>query len=168
MKITHIVAHDRDRCIGKDNDLAWHIPEDLQHFKQLTTGGVIVMGRKTFESLPRLLPNRSHHIITRSPSFERDGTTIAHDIHTAIANATKDAQARGQDEIFIIGGGEIYAQSLALADCLEITEVDLSVDGDAFYPPIGDDFEQVACGDWQTDAASGVRFRFTRWIKKAL
>ena len=141
--IVHVVACDRKHCIGKHNALGWHLPADLQHFKSLTNEGVIVMGRKTFDSLGRLLPKRIHHVITRSGDWHADGVTVAHDLPSAIANAKADAKRLGKDRIFIIGGGDVYAQSQALADILEVTHVDLDIQGDAFYPAIGASFVEV-------------------------
>ncbi len=163
--IVHVAAHDANRCIGKDNALAWHIPADLQHFKDITSGGVIIMGRKTLISLGRLLPKRSHHVISRDVHFNYNGAMVHHSLDDAISAAKRDAKERGQSAIYIIGGGEIYAQTLALADRLEITEVDLSIDGDAFYPVLTDDFHCTHCGDWQCDEKSGLRFRFMTYQK---
>ena len=165
IKIVHVVAMDNKRCIGKDNQLAWHIPADLAHFKNLTAGGVIVMGRKTFDSLGRLLPKRIHHVITRDTTWQHDGVTVAHDLDTAIKNAKADASALGMDKVFIIGGGEIYRQSLPMADILEITHVQLDVQGDTFYPALPDEFKKVWQSDKQTDEKSGVEFCFARYNK---
>lgn len=164
IKIVHVVAHDQKRCIGKNNQLAWHIPADLQHFKDLTTGGVIVMGRKTFESLGRLLPKRIHHVITKDNAWTADGVTVAHDLTTALNNAKADAKRLNQTQIFIIGGGEIYRQSIDLADVLEITHVDLDVQGDAFYPDVPISFVQTWCSEKHTDE-NGVGFWFARYEK---
>lgn len=166
IEIVQVVAISTNRCIGKDNQLLWHIPADLAHFKNITTGGVIVMGRKTLESLGRLLPNRSHHVITRDTNFHYDGVTVSHSLDDAINKACADAKARGQSAIYIIGGGEIYAQSLAMADHLEITEVDIIIDGDAFYPVIGNEFIKVDQSDTQTCKKSGLTFRFTTYKKR--
>ena len=125
--------------LEKDNQLLWHIPDDLQHFKRITHGGVIVMGRKTFESLPNLLPNRTHIVITRQP-IGYEGAVMAHSLQDAILLAKAYAHAKQQNKIFIIGGGEIYHQSLEMADVLEITEVDTVIEGDAFYPDIDEKF----------------------------
>lgn len=168
IKITHVVAKDRQNCIGQDNALAWHLPEDLQHFKRLTTGGIILMGRKTFESLARPLPNRTNIVITNNTSYlVPDGVLLFHDLTQAIAHAKMLASAANQERIFIIGGGEVYRQSLAMADILEITEVDLEVQGDAFYPNIGDEFSEVWRSDKQVDEKSGVAFSFVRYEKSA-
>ena len=157
-QIVHVVAKDRQNCIGKDNDLAWHIPADLKHFKEITTGGVSVMGRKTFQSLGRPLPNRTHHVITRDTAWTADGVAVAHDLSIAINNAKADAVRLGKDRIFITGGGEIYRQSLDMADILEITEVDLDVQGDTHYPTVTDDFKQVWQSEPQIDEKSGIGF----------
>ncbi|WP_294033185.1 dihydrofolate reductase [uncultured Moraxella sp.] len=163
--IIHVVAKSTNHCIGKDNQLLWHIPADLQHFKNITTGGVIVMGRKTFESLGRLLPNRSHHIITRDTTFHHDGVTVSHTLDDAIAAAKADAAVRGQSAIYILGGGEIYQQSLVMADRLEITEVDIDITGDAYYPVISDDFIKVAQSDTHICDKSGLAYRFVTYQK---
>ena len=143
-QIVHVVAKDRQNCIGKDNDLAWHIPADLKHFKEITTGGVIVMGRKTFQSLGRPLPNRTHHVITRDTAWTADGVAVAHDLSTAINNAKADAVRLG---------------------ILEITEVDLDVQGDTHYPTVTDDFKQVWQSEPQIDEKSGIGFTFVRYEK---
>lgn len=165
IKIVHVVAKSTNHCIGKDNQLLWHIPADLQHFKNITTGGVIVMGRKTFESLGRLLPNRSHHIITRDTTFHHDGVVVSHTLDDAIAAAKADAALRGQSAIYILGGGEIYQQSLAMADRLEITDVDIDITGDAYYPAITDDFIKISQSDTYTCDKSGLNFRFITYQK---
>lgn len=165
IKIVHVVAMDSKRCIGKNNQLAWHIPADLAHFKNLTTGGVIILGRKTFDSLGRLLPKRIHHVITRETAWQHDGVRVAHDLDTAIKNAKADASALGADKVFIIGGGEIYRQSLPIADVLEITHVQLDVQGDTFYPALPETFKKVWQSAQQTDDASKAKFYFARYQK---
>lgn len=165
VEIVHVVAFDQNHCIGKDNQLAWHIPADLQHFKAITESGVIVMGRKTFESLGRLLPNRSHHVVTRDKGFYHDHVTVSHSLEDAIACAKADATAHGQAAVYIIGGGEIYSQSLALADRLEITEVDTLIEGDAYYPKLIDGFQKVQESATKTCQTSGLNFRFVTYKK---
>lgn len=164
-KIVHVVAKDRQNCIGKDNNLAWHISADLKHFKKITERGVLVMGRKTFESLGRPLPGRTHHVITRDTTWTADGVVVAYDLAVAINNAKADAVQLDKDRIFIIGGGEIYRQSLSMADILEITEVDLDVQGDTHYPTVTDDFCEVWRSDRQMDDKSGIGFEFVRYEK---
>lgn len=133
MKITLIVAKAKNNVIGKDNQLIWKLSADLRRFKNLTTGHHILMGRKTFESLGKPLPNRTHLIITRNPDFQApDG----HFSFTSLVNAFIFCNKMGVDELFIIGGGQIYQESIDLCDVLEITEVECEPDGDTFFPEI--------------------------------
>lgn len=138
--LTQVVAFDRNNCIGKDNQLAWHIPEDLKHFKEITAGGVIIMGRKTFESIGKALPNRTNWVITRDKNWTADGVKVAHSIETALELAGVDAKNSQKNVVFIIGGGEIFGQTLAITDKLETTRIDLDIQGDAFYPAIPSNF----------------------------
>lgn len=140
IQIVHVVAIDRKHCIGKDNQLAWHIPEDLKHFKEITTGGIVIMGRKTFESIGKPLPNRINWVITRDTAWTADGVKVAHSLEQALELASNDCT---NGKLFIIGGGEIYRQSIDIADVLEITRVDLNIGGDAFYPSIPSDFKLI-------------------------
>jgi len=108
LEVVHVVAMDQQRCIGKDNDLPWHISADLKHFKEITQGGVIVMGRKTLESMGRALPKRVNWVITRDPDWSFEGVKVAHTIEDALTQAVADVQASEKpNAIFIIGGGEI-------------------------------------------------------------
>lgn len=163
IQIVQVVAMSQNRTIGKNNQLLWHIPEDLRHFKRLTSGGVIVMGRKTFESLPNLLPNRIHHVISRQADFVAKGVTMSATLDEAIVRAKADAKSKNQDKIFIIGGGQIYQQSLAICDVLEITEVDIWIDGDVFYPIVDTKFDKVYQSQMHRCPVSGLNFCFTRW-----
>lgn len=162
-QIVHVVAIDHHHCIGKDNGLAWHIPEDLKHFKEITTGGVVVMGRKTFLSIGKPLPNRTNWVVTRDTTWTADGVKVAHSLEQVLELAGDDCT---DGKLFIIGGGEIYRQSIDMADILEITEVDLDIKGDAFYPPIPSDFTEVWRSEPKMDDKSGVGFRFVRYQKK--
>lgn len=164
IKLVHVVAMSQNRAIGKDNQLLWHIPADLQHFKRITQGGVIVMGRKTFESLPNLLPNRTHIVITRQ-SINYEGAVTAHSLQDAILLAKAYAHAKQQNKIFIIGGGEIYHQSLEMADVLEITEVDTVIEGDAFYPDIDEKFIKTDETKTFYCDKSGFQFHSCTWQK---
>ncbi|WP_299520507.1 dihydrofolate reductase [Winogradskyella sp.] len=131
-ELTIIVAAGEDNAIGKDNDLIWHLSNDLKRFKALTSGHHIIMGRKTFESFPKPLPNRTHIVITRQKDYKApDGVIVVSNLEDAIDAARKDNQP------FIIGGGEIYKQSMALADKLKITRVHSTFEGaDTFFPEI--------------------------------
>lgn len=165
ISITHVVAIDNQRCIGKNNQLAWHIPADLQHFKRITSGGIVLMGRKTFESIGRPLPNRINHVITRDTTWQADGVTISHSLDEAIIKAKQDALDHHQSTIFIIGGGDIYHQSLSQADTLEITHVNLAIDGDAYYPEFTTDFQEIGRSEtfYHTDAKQTIDFYFARY-----
>lgn len=129
--ISLLVAISKNRAIGKENQLLFSIPADLKRFKELTTGHVIVMGRKTFESIGKPLPNRTNIVITREISYKAEGVTIAHSLEEAIALAQKVEQ----EEIFIIGGGQIYEAAMPIADRLYVTVIDTHVeDADTFFP----------------------------------
>lgn len=126
-----IVAVAKNGVIGANNQLLWHISDDLKRFKAITTGSPIIMGRKTFESLGRPLPNRHNVVITRNEQFPMpEGVTRANSLEDAIE------KAQGEKEIFIIGGGQIYKQSIELVDKIYITEVDQTPDGDTVFPEI--------------------------------
>jgi dihydrofolate reductase len=126
--ISLIAAMAKQRVIGKDNQMPWHMPADLAHFRQVTTGKPVIMGRKTFDSIGRLLPGRRNIIISRQAKPEGIQADWVHSIEQALALVV------GIDEVMIIGGGELYKLALPLADRLYITEIDLEVAGDAFFP----------------------------------
>jgi dihydrofolate reductase len=127
-KLSLIAAVAENGVIGLDNALPWHLPEDLKRFRALTTGHHIIMGRKTYESLNRLLPDRTTVIVTRNPHYEVPGALIANSLEAAIA------QCSGDPEIFLIGGAELYKDGLDKADKLYLTEVHQVFDGDAYFP----------------------------------
>lgn len=128
-KITLIAAHAENRCIGIDNQMPWHLPEDFAFFKSYTTGKPVLMGRKTWESLPKKpLPNRRNIVISRQADYLAEGAEVFHDVQTALAACSTDA------EVVIMGGAQIYEQTLPLASDLRITEVGLDAAGDAFFP----------------------------------
>ncbi len=143
--IVLIAAVGRNGVIGKDNALLWNFPEDMAHFRNLTAGQTVIMGRKTWESLPerfRPLPGRQNIVLSRQKGFEAPGATLAGSLDEAIASA---ALARPSHTVFVIGGEQIYQQAMAFADRLEITEVALSPEGDAYFPTItGDAWEPTA------------------------
>jgi dihydrofolate reductase len=126
--VSLIVAVAHNRVIGVNNTLPWHLPEDLKRFRALTTGHHIIMGRKTYESLGRLLPDRTTVIVTRNANYHVEGALTASSLQAAIALCQQD------DEVFVIGGAELYKDALKLADKLYLTEIDLQVEGDAFFP----------------------------------
>jgi len=128
--ITMIAAAAENNALGKDNQLIWHLSKDLQHFKQLTKGHHVIMGRKTFESMPKALPNRTNVVITRQNDYRAEDAIVVHSLEAAIALAQSD------DRPFIIGGGEIYRQGLDYADCIELTRVHDDFEADTFFPEI--------------------------------
>lgn len=132
--ISLIVAVAKNGVIGSKNDLLWHIPEDLKHFKELTTGKTVIMGRKTFDSIyariKKPLPNRTNVVITRQTNIKMPEGVI---VHSTIEDALR---SHGSSDIFIIGGAEIYRQTIDLADRLYVTHVDGEYQGDAFFPAI--------------------------------
>ena len=125
-----IAAVAENNALGKNNDLLWHLPKDFKRFKEITSGHHIIMGRKTFESFPKPLPNRTHIIITRQKEYFCDGCIVVQDLEKAIAVCPKN------EDIFVIGGGEIYSQSIHLADQLDITRVHHSFEADVYFPEI--------------------------------
>ena len=128
--ITMIAAAGANNELGFNNELVWHLPDDFKRFKQLTTGHHIIMGRKTFESFPKPLPNRTHIIITRNKGYKKEGAVIAHSMKEAISMTGDDKQP------FIIGGGEIYKIGLEFAQKIELTRVHSAFNADAFFPEI--------------------------------
>ena len=128
VEIVFVLARATNGVIGRDGDLPWRLPADLKHFKALTQGAPMLMGRKTFESLPGLLPGRRHIVLTRDPDWRADGAEVVHDVAAAVA-AAGDAE-----RLSVVGGAEIYALLLPYADRIELTEVDDAPDGDTVVP----------------------------------
>lgn len=158
-RITFIVAMDRKRGIGINNQLPWRLPEDLAHFKRTTTGHPIIMGRKTYESIGRSLPNRRNIVVTRNPAWQAAG------VETAISPDAACALIPEGEQAFIIGGAELFAQTFPLADCLIVTEIDADYPCDTFFP-------EINSGDWKvTDrqayhsAASGLGYAIVTYIR---
>ena len=128
MNIAIIVAMAKNRTIGVDNRLPWRCPEDLKHFKALTMGHTMIMGRKTFDSIGRPLPGRTTVVVTRDRTLKIEGCLMAHSVPEALAACTD------KEAVFIVGGAEIYRQAMPLADTLHITEIQQDVEGDAHFP----------------------------------
>jgi dihydrofolate reductase len=135
-EIVLIVAKAENGVIGKSNDIPWRLKADQQRFKAITMGKPIVMGRKTFDSLRRPLPGRTNIVVTRDPRFSAAGAVVARSLADALTVSRGDALRRSVAEIAVIGGAEIYAMSMPLADRLEVTEVHARIDGDAVFPAI--------------------------------
>lgn len=131
MKISLIVAMASNRVIGLDNQMPWHLSADLKRFKKITLGSAIVMGRKTFESIGKPLPGRTNIIISRNPAYKPEGCLVVNDIETALKTACQNAE-----NIFVIGGSELYQALLPIADTLYITQIHKEFQGDTVFPPI--------------------------------
>ncbi|MEM9075616.1 MAG: dihydrofolate reductase [Bacteroidota bacterium] len=132
-----IAAAGENNALGLDNDLPWHLPDDFKRFKALTSGHKIIMGRKTLESFPKALPNREHIVITRDTSYTpKFPCVVTHTIEEAIA------LIGGQERAFIIGGGEIYRQSMEIATSIELTRIHASFEADTFFP-------EIDLGNWE-------------------
>ncbi|MBN1053545.1 MULTISPECIES: dihydrofolate reductase [unclassified Clostridium] len=158
-----IVAIAKNNVIGNDNKLIWHISEDLKRFKEITSGKTIVMGRKTFESLPGVLPNRKHIILTRDKNFKVNSecVEIIYDFDKLL-NKYKNSD----DEVFIIGGGEIYKQLLPYSNKLYLTKINKDFDGDTYFPQINyNDFKIDYESDVITDEKSGLEYKFINLSK---
>ena len=161
--ITIIAAIANNNALGKDNDLIWHLPADLKRFKKVTSGHHIIMGRNTFESIGKPLPNRTTIIITRSKDYKAEGCLVVHSIQDAIKAAKDD------EHIFIIGGAQIYKQAIEsnLADQLDITEVHHSFDADVYFPEINlNIWEETSREYFSADNKNKHNYSFVSYKKK--
>ena len=159
--ITLIAAVAENNALGKDNQLLWHLPDDFKRFKNITTGHYIIMGRKTFESFPKPLPNRIHVIITRQKDYSPENCIVVDSLPKAISACPKEV------EIFIIGGGEIYNQSIEIADKLDITKVHQSFEADTFFPEIDvNQWKLVSAEFHPKDQKHQTDFTFETYLRK--
>ena len=152
-----IVATSKNRVIGDSNSLIWHLPADLKRFKGLTTGNPIVMGRKTYESIGRPLPNRRNIIITRDTKYDVEGGEIVNSLEEALMICNHNC--------FIIGGGEIYRQSMEIADQIYLTLVHEDFEGDTTFPEIGSEWKMVTSQDFEPDEKNKHKYSFIEYIK---
>ncbi len=136
MKIVLVAAIGENNVIGRDGQLPWRVKSDLKHFRELTIGKPVVMGRKTFESIGKPLAGRTNIVLTRDLSVKVPGGALATSLDAALGYARDDARKRGVDEIMVIGGSDVFADTLPLAHRLEITHVHAAPEGDAYFPPI--------------------------------
>lgn len=136
VKFAIIVAVAKNGVIGKDNKLLWRLKSDLRRFRTLTIGKPVIMGRKTFDSIGRPLPDRTSIIVTRSDNFKPGGVLVARSVEEALERGAEVASQTGVDEVMIAGGSEIYRQTLARADRIYLTEVETEPEGDAFFPAV--------------------------------
>ena len=157
--ISLIVAHDPNRVIGLNNELPWHIPEDLAYFKEKTMGKAMVMGRKTYESIGRPLPGRESIVITRNKNFSAEGVVVVHDLDEAIAKAEEYAE-----EVMIIGGAEIFRIVMGIADRLYITDIHTDFEGDTFFPSYGPEWKLVSTTEKMT-SKNGTTYSYLVYDK---
>lgn len=136
MIVSIIVAMAENGIIGRDGDMPWHIPADLKHFRDVTSGKPVIMGRRTFQSIGRPLPNRTNIVVTRDKDFNAEGTVIAHGLHDALRIAERQAGLDDVDEIMVIGGGQIYAECLDRANRVYLTRIHVTTDGDTWFPAL--------------------------------
>jgi dihydrofolate reductase len=163
-KISLVAALSENGVIGKGNQLPWHISADLQHFKKITSGHPVIMGRKTYESMGRLLPNRTNIIITRDLDYSVEGAVIVHSLEQAIEEGGKVLSIKYQvssienkNEVFIIGGGQIFEQAISIADKLYLTLVHTKIEGDAFFPDYTEFIHEISR---QEVEENGLHFTF--------
>ena len=161
-----IWAQTQEGVIGRDGGMPWHVPEDMKHFAATTTGHPVVMGRRTWDSIPekyRPFTGRTNIVVTRQPGWEAPGTVVVHSLDEALETA---AAAEGGDVVWVIGGGEIFADAMPLADLAMVTILDSDADGDTFAPPLGPQWRLEAVtpddGGWLT-SVSGVRYRIAEF-----
>jgi len=161
MSLKLIYARASNGVIGRDNTLPWHLPEDMAHFKRMTLGCPVIMGRKTWESLPakfRPLPGRLNVVVTRQTDFLAEGAHVAHSIEQASSLCPPESPA------WVIGGAEVYAQALPLASEAVVTEIDAAFEGDAFAPSLGPDWHEVARESHTS--ADGLVFSFVTYTRR--
>jgi dihydrofolate reductase len=139
IKIAVIVAAAENGVIGRGGIMPWHMPSDLRYFRRVTLGKPVIMGRKTFEAIGRPLPKRHNIVVSRDPGLQLDGAEVIATLDAAIAHAQTIARATGVDEVMVIGGGQIYAQALPLADRVYLTRIHTRIDGDATFPELDPD-----------------------------
>ncbi|MGM0516839.1 MAG: type 3 dihydrofolate reductase [Pseudomonadota bacterium] len=159
MRVSLIAAMARNRVIGRNNQLPWRLPADLKHFKQVTMGKPLIMGRKTFESIGRPLPGRTNIVLTRDESFSADGVTIVHTINDALHEA--EACLDESQEVMVMGGADIYYQFLPWANRMYLTLVELEVAGDAHFPAyVPDEWELVEATRFEADDRNPYNYQF--------
>lgn len=164
--ISLIVAKADNNVIGAGNKMPWHIPSELAHFKRRTMGKPIIMGRKTFESLGRVLPGRPHVVISRQPLQLPDNCYAVNSLESAIDRA-QALNASPDDEVVVIGGADIYRQALPLVDTLYVTEVHLSPEGDAFFPDLDkQQWQEVERTDVAADTDSAIAYSIVTYQRQ--
>ena len=160
--LTIIAAVSENNALGKDNQLLWHLPEDFKRFKTLTSGHYIVMGRKTFESFPKPLPNRTHLIITRQPNYQApEGCVVVSSLEKAMELCPAN------EEAFVIGGGEIYQQAINIVDKIDVTRVHTTIDADTFFPEIDTNIWKLVFEEFHPkDEKHAFDFTFLTYVRR--
>jgi len=162
MKITLVAAIASNNVIGKENSLPWNIPEDLKRFKQMTSGHTILMGRKTFDSIGRPLPNRQNIVMTKDENFKKEGIKVINDFDEAL-----ELIKESNEDIFVIGGSKIYELFEPVANSLAITRILKDFEGDAFFPDINWDLWQIEKEENFFDEKSNIECKLIEYSKKA-
>jgi dihydrofolate reductase len=156
-----IAAAAENNALGKDNQLLWHLPDDFRRFKSVTSGHYIIMGRKTFESFPKPLPNRTHVIITRQKDYQPEGCIVVDSMQKAFEVSPKNK------DVFVIGGGEIYNLAMPFADKIDLTRVHTTCEADTFFPEIKPDEWQLQSSEFHPkDEKHAYDFTFQEFIRK--
>ena len=156
MIVSIVVAISENNAIGKNNQLIWHLPADLKHFKEITTGHSIIMGRKTYDSIGKPLPNRRNIVITRNPLLEIPGTEVCTSLEAAIA------LCQAEEEVFVIGGAEIFQEAFPLTQKIYLTRVHENYEADTFFPEIdAETWTETAVEHHQADAKNAVDYTFS-------
>lgn len=165
MKISIIVAKGKNNVIGRDNQLPWHLPGDLKHFKNTTIGHHVIMGRKTFESMGKPLPGRTSIVITRNKDY---AVPPGHHVVNSLDEALDLARSKALSQVYVLGGAEIFKLALPLTDELVITEIDAAPEGDTFFPPLNDEaWEKVAQEDHYKDEKNKYGYSFLTYRRKS-
>lgn len=159
MTVAIIVACSRNGVIGKDNTLPWYLPEDLKHFKAVTMGKPMIMGRKTFDSIGRPLPGRTTIVVTRQPNWTTEGVEVCSSLEDAFVRA-RECLTPENNEIMVVGGEEVYRQSLAQVDRVYFTEVDTEVEGDAYFPRLPEEEWAIFCREEHYSETAGLNYAF--------
>jgi dihydrofolate reductase len=166
MIISMIAAVSENMVIGRNNDLPWHLPDDMKYFMQTTKGHCVIMGRKNYESIPekfRPLPNRVNIVVTRQEGFEAPECIVVH----SLGQALEKAEGTGPDEVFIIGGSEIYKQGLGLAKRLYLTEINATIEGDVYFPAFNPaEWQEVSRIKHEADNRHAYAFDFVVYTRK--
>lgn len=166
MKIALIAAMSKNRVIGINNDLPWHLPDDMKFFMETTLGHVVIMGRKNYDSLPKKfkpLPNRTNVILTRQIGYQIENCTVVN----TLDDAYNFAASRGEEELFVIGGGQVYQMAIDKADVVYLTEIDGDIDnGEVFFPEMGSEWVEVSRKHHPADSRHKYAFDFVTYKRK--